>query len=173
MNSNRQWLDLGLDALPILRADRVRLFRLLLATAARMRAALDRELAPSGITTQQAALLQCVQAQPEAPTMGTVALAMAMTHQNVKQIALALQRKGFLDIAVDPADRRARRLVLTSHHHRFWSQRNPQDFTLVEGLSTELSDAEVRTLVGLLTRLNSAPGGPPPLQLSRLIGVRA
>lgn len=161
MNPNRQWLDLGLDSLPTLRADRVRLFRLLLATAARMRAALDRELASSCITTQQAALLQCVQAQPEAPTMGAVALAMAMTHQNVKQIALALQRKGFLDIVVDEADRRARRLVLTDHHHRFWARRNPQDFGAVEGLTADLGDAEVQTLVSLLARLNSPQGGTP------------
>jgi len=126
-----------------------------------MRAALDRELASSGITTQQAALLQCVQAQPEAPTVGAVALAMSMTHQNVKQIALALQRKGFLDIVVDEADRRARRLVLTNHHHRFWARRNPQDFNAVEGLTAELGDAEVRILVGLLARLNSPSGGPP------------
>ena len=163
MHPNRQWLDLGLDALPAPSADRVRLFRLLLATAARMRAALDRELASSGITTQQAALLHCVQAQPEAPTMGAVAMAMSMTHQNVKQIALVLQRKGFLDIAVDAADRRARRLVLTAHHHRFWSQRNPQDFSAVEGLTTELADAEVHTLVGLLTRLNPTSDAPPTL----------
>ena len=162
MIPNRQWLNLGLDALPAPRAERVRLFRLLLATAARMRAALDRELASSGITIQQAALLHCVQVQPEAPTMGAVAVAMSMTHQNVKQIALALQRKGFLDIAVDAADRRARRLVLTAHHHCFWARRNPQDFSAVEGLSAELADVEVQTLVGLLTRLNSPPGGPPP-----------
>jgi DNA-binding MarR family transcriptional regulator len=161
MTTNRQWLDLGLDVLPSPRADRVRLFRLVLATSARMRAALDRELASSGITTQQGALLQCVQAQPEAPTIGAVALAMSMTHQNVKQIVLALQRKGFLDIVVDEADRRARRLVLTKHHHRFWAQRNPQDFSAVEGLTADLGDAEVQILVGLLTRLNSPQGGTP------------
>jgi DNA-binding MarR family transcriptional regulator len=154
MSTNRQWLDLGLDALPAARADRVRLFRLVLATAGRMRTALDRELAASGITTQQAALLQCVQAQPEAPTMGTVAQAMSMTHQNVKQIALVLQRKGFLDIVVDEADRRARRLVLTAHHHRFWARRNPHDFSVVEGLSAGLDDAEVKALVELLAHLN-------------------
>jgi DNA-binding MarR family transcriptional regulator len=161
MTTNRQWLDLGLDALPTPRADRVRLFRLMVATATRMRAALDRELASSGITTQQAALLQCVQAQPEAPTIGAVALAMSMTHQNVKQIVVALQRKGFLDIVVDEADRRARRLVLTKHHHRFWARRNPQDFSAVEGLTADLGDAEVQTLVGLLARLNSPLGGTP------------
>lgn len=162
MTTNRQWLDLGLAALPSARADRVRLFRLVLASAARMRAVLDRELAPSGITTQQAALLQCIQAQPEAPTMGLVAQAMSMSHQNVKQIALALQRKGFLDIVVDEADRRARRLVLSAHHHRFWARRNPQDFSVVEGLSADLDDAEVQTLVGLLARLNRPLDDPPP-----------
>jgi hypothetical protein len=50
--------------------------------------------------------------------------------------------------------------VLTKHHHRFWARRNPQDFSAVEGLTTELDDTEVRTLVGLLARLNSPSGGP-------------
>ena len=158
MTANRQWLDLGLKALPAARAERVRLFRTVLAAAARLRASMDRELAPSGITTQQAALLQCVQAQAEPPMLGGVAQAMGMTHQNVKQIALALQRKGFVDIATDTADRRARRLVLTDHHHRFWQQRNPDDFRVVEGMSADLSDAEVRQLLQLLGRL--LPRGP-------------
>jgi DNA-binding MarR family transcriptional regulator len=153
MTVDRQWLNLGLDALPPDRAQRVRLFRLLLGTAGRLRAELDRELAASGITTQQGALLQCVQAQPEPPTLGVVAQALGMTHQNVKQIALALQRKGFLDIVVDETDRRARRLVLTDHHHRFWDQRNPQDFALVEAMSRALTDTEVRTLVRLLGKV--------------------
>lgn len=126
-----------------------------------MRAALDRELASSGVTTQQAALLQCVQAQPEAPTMGAVAQAMSMTHHDVKQIALALQRKGFLDIVVDADDRRARRLVVTAHHHRFWAERIPQDFSAVEDLTAGLGDAEVRSFLRLLSRLNTPPGEPP------------
>jgi DNA-binding MarR family transcriptional regulator len=154
MSINRQWLDQGLgDGLERRRADRVRLFRAVLGTAALLRGQVDRALAPSGITTQQAALLQCVEAQPAPPTMGQVAQAMSMTHQNVKQIALVLQRKGFLQIETDQADRRARRLVLTEHHHRFWRERNPADFDLVEQLTAALDDAEVRTLVALLARL--------------------
>jgi DNA-binding MarR family transcriptional regulator len=162
MSIDRQWLDLGLDALPAANADRVRLFRLVLASAARMRSTLDRELSVSGITTQQAALLQCIQAQPEPPAMGTVAAALSMTHQNVKQIALVLQRKGFLDIVVDAADRRVRRLALTPHHHQFWQQRNPQDFAVVEAMSAGLDEAEVRALVDLLGRLLAQPLAPAP-----------
>lgn len=158
MSINRQWLDHGLgDGLDRARADRVRLFRAVLASASHLRARLDRALASSGITTQQAALLQCVEAQPEPPTMGQVAQALAMTHQNVKQIALVLQRKGFVRIETDLTDRRARRLVLTEHHHRFWLERNPGDFDLVEQLTAALDDAEVRTVVALLARLRETP----------------
>lgn len=87
MYANRQFLNLGIDALPVARADRVRAFRLLVFTAARMRAALDQALAASGMTMQQATLLLCVQAQTEAPTIGEVARTLALTHQNVKQLA--------------------------------------------------------------------------------------
>jgi DNA-binding MarR family transcriptional regulator len=111
-----QWLDLGLDAVEPGLAGRVRLFRRLMATAAVFRGQIDTLFAGAGVTSQQAALLQLIEAQPAPPTLGQVAQALRMTHQNAKQIALALQRKGFLDIVVDPADRRARRLQLTDLH---------------------------------------------------------
>ncbi|HSW06800.1 MarR family winged helix-turn-helix transcriptional regulator [Aquabacterium sp.] len=153
MSSNDQWLDLGLAALPPPRAQRIRLFRTLLATAAVFRGQLDRALAPAGITSQQAALLQLIEAQAEAPAISFVAQALGMTHQNVKQIALALERKGFLVIATDANDRRTRRLQLTEHHHQFWRQRNPTDFSSVEAWTAGLTDDEIDTLVALLARL--------------------
>ena len=109
MSSDDDWLDLGLDELPVTLAQRVRLLRVVLASAAVLRARLDQALAPAGITSQQAGLLQFIQAQPQAPTISFVAKALDMSHQNVKQIALALERKGFLEIAVDAHDRRSRR----------------------------------------------------------------
>jgi hypothetical protein len=81
--------------------------------------------------------------------------ALDMSHQNVKQIALALERKGFLEIAVDAHDRRGRRLHLTEHHHRFWRQRNPMDFVECS-LTAGLSDKEVATTVKLLKQLTAA-----------------
>ncbi len=78
-----------------------------------------------------------------------------MTQQNVKQIALALDRKGFLEIVTDTADRRARRLVLTEHHHRFWQQHNPADFASVENWTAALSDDQIDVVVGLLVKLKA------------------
>ena len=155
MSIDDQWLELGLAGLPTERAQRVRLLRVLLATASVLRGRLDRLLAPTGITSQQAAMLQLIEAQVKAPTISFVAQAMGMTQQNVKQIALALERKGFLEIAVDTADRRARRLVLTEHHHAFWQQRNPSDFASVEDWTAALSDDQIDTAVALLVKLKA------------------
>jgi len=96
----------------------------------------------------------------KAPTISAVAQTLGMTHQNVKQIAAALERKGFLDIVVDTVDRRARRLQLTAHHHRFWKARNPSDFSSVEAWTSALTDAEVATVVRLLNRLKDQLHSP-------------
>lgn len=155
MSTQEDWLDLGLDRIAADQAQRVRLLRVLLSTAAVLRGQLDRALAPAGITSQQAAMLQLIEAQAEAPTISFVAQALAMTHQNVKQIALSLERKGFLQIATDSADRRVRRLRLTDHHHQFWQQRNPSDFNKVQDWTSGLSDEEVAQALGLLARLKA------------------
>lgn len=154
MSSNRQRLDQSLEGVSPEIAERVRAFRLLMAGGARLRALLDRELAPSGITVQQGAMLSWIEAQAAPPTISEVAAGLGMTHQNVKQIAQALARKGFLEITVDEADRRARRLVLTEHHRRFWRSRNPDDFAAIRAWLSTWSDAEVRDVVRLLGRLH-------------------
>lgn len=148
-----------MDALPPEQGARVRLFRLLSAGAAALRARLDREMAATGITTQQAAMLQFIEAQPASPTIGAVATGLSMTHQNVKQIALALARKGFLTIDVDAKDRRARRLTTTALHRSFWAQRNPNDFAQVQAWTAGLTGDEVAQAVQLLRKLLA---GLPP-----------
>lgn len=153
MSLDRQWLEQGLDELPAEVAARIRLFRLAVASGAALRNRLDREMAATGVTTQQAALLQFIESLDEAPTIGTLAQGLSMTHQNVKQIAAALERKGFLTIEVDAQDRRARRLRLTAHHRRFWSRRNPSDFVKVQDWTAGLSDAEVTQACELLRKL--------------------
>lgn len=145
---------MGLENLPAAEADRVRLFRLLLAEATLLRARLDRDLAPSGVTAQQAVLLSWIEARAAPPTLGEVAIGLAMTHQNVKQIAAALERKGFLEIVVDGEDRRVRRLVLTARHRRFWKRRNRNDHSQVQSWLAAYDDEEVRTMLRLLGRLH-------------------
>lgn len=152
---DRQWFDAGLETLPPARAQRVRLFRGLIATATMLRVRMDRLLADSGLTTQQATLLNFVIARPTRPALSEVARGLGMTHQNVKQIALALERKGFVEFAADPADGRIRRLVPTERCRRFWRRRDASDFDRVETWTAGLTDDEVDTVVRLLARLRA------------------
>jgi DNA-binding MarR family transcriptional regulator len=105
-------------------------------------------------------MLQFIESQTEPPTIGLVATGLSMTHQNVKQIALALERKGFLTIDVDDTDRRARRLNTTALHRRFWARRNPNDFAQVQAWTAGLNPNEVQQAVQLLGQLLD---GMPPL----------
>ncbi|OUL98829.1 MarR family winged helix-turn-helix transcriptional regulator [Variovorax sp. JS1663] len=173
MDLRRQILNLGLESGgDAERAERVLLFRLLLASGMELRTRMDRLLADSGLTTQQAMVLQVLQGQPEPPTLKQLAASLAMSHQNLKQIALALERKGFVEIAPDPQDARARRLHLTRQHHRFWKHRNTDDHAEVEQWTAALSTAEVRGLVRGLDKLHRAlmqsrDGATPPTSSRR------
>jgi DNA-binding MarR family transcriptional regulator len=152
--NHRQWLEIGLSGLTASKAQRVRVFRLLLASASRLRLEMDRRLADSGITTQQAAVLQWVESQAEPPTLSATACALGMTHQNLKQIASAIERKGLLVIEIDPLDRRGKRLKLTAQHARLWARRNPADFDEVARWTRSLSSSEIDALLAMLEKLN-------------------
>jgi len=162
MSTQEQWLELSLGDLDAAAADRVRAFRLLVVSGIRLRGLLDRALAPTGMTAQQGAMASWIEAQPAPPTISAVAAGLGTTHQNVKQIAVALERKGFLEIRVDEGDRRSRRLVLTEAHHEFWRQRNPDDLTAVQDWLAAWTDDEVHEAIGLLRRLLRHLDTPDP-----------
>ncbi|HEY7259572.1 MAG TPA: hypothetical protein VH459_10900, partial [Gaiellales bacterium] len=74
------------------------------------------------------------------------------TRQNVKQLARALERKGFLVVAAAD-DARARRLVVTERHHAVWAGRSADDQRTVAEWFSALSDDEVQVLFDLLRKL--------------------
>jgi DNA-binding MarR family transcriptional regulator len=133
-------------------ADAVRSFRLILFLGQRLQHLLDRRLEDEGLTTRQGFLLTVVRSL-ERPTLGEVARAMSTTHQNAKQIALALERKGMLQILPDATDRRVRRLAATGVGRRGWKSRNAGDFAAIAGWFAALSEADQSALVSLLARV--------------------
>jgi DNA-binding MarR family transcriptional regulator len=133
-------------------ATRIRTFRLILLLAQELRTLMDQRLRADGLTTQQAALITAVEAIG-APSLSQAAAALGSTHQNVKQIATALERKGFLRIDPDDGDRRVRRLVTTAKSRAYWRRRSPSDYEHVLTWFSDLSDDEAMTLFELLLRV--------------------
>jgi DNA-binding MarR family transcriptional regulator len=132
---------------------RIALFRLVLGLAQGLRTLMDDVLAPDGLTTQQAALITVVELLGT-PSLSVAADALATSHQNVRQLADALERKGFLEVVPDGADRRVRRLVTTPKCRAYWAQRNPADYERVFGWFAELSADEVQEVVERLGRVH-------------------
>ncbi|MFI5408376.1 MarR family winged helix-turn-helix transcriptional regulator [Kaistia sp. UC242_56] len=72
----------------------------------------DEALRPVGLTSGQFSLLMSLN-RPQPPSIGAVAALLAMDRTTLTANLKPLERQGFLSTAVDPEDRRSRRLALT------------------------------------------------------------
>ena len=72
----------------------------------------DEALRPVGLTNGQFSLLMSLN-RPQPPAMGPVAKLLAMDRTTLTAALKPLERHGLVTIAVDPADRRSRLLILT------------------------------------------------------------
>jgi DNA-binding MarR family transcriptional regulator len=72
----------------------------------------DEALRPAGLTSGQFSLLMSLN-RPEPPSMGSVAALLAMDRTTLTANLKPLERRGLVEIAPDPKDRRSRRLTLT------------------------------------------------------------
>jgi DNA-binding MarR family transcriptional regulator len=73
----------------------------------------DEALRPVGLNQGQFSLLTSLN-RPEPPTMGAVADLLALDRTTLTANLKPLERRGLVQIMVDPHDRRSRRLILTA-----------------------------------------------------------
>jgi DNA-binding MarR family transcriptional regulator len=133
-------------------AVRVRTFRLIVLVAQELRTLMDQLLRGDGLTTQQAAMIIVVDLLGT-PSLSQAAAALGTTHQNARQLADALQRKGFLQISTDQADARVRRLSTTAKSTSYWRDRSAADQQQVLDWFGDLTPAEAQTLFDLLAKV--------------------
>lgn len=97
------------------------LFGAILVVANRMDTLLEREFNQFNITTKQWFLSIVIDNLFDTPpTIKEVAKEMGSSHQNVKQVALKLEKKGLLILEKDKRDSRATILRLTENSYNFW-----------------------------------------------------
>ena len=76
------------------------------------------------ISWKQFFAIICTSLCKESPTIKELAEIMGSSHQNVKQILLKLEKKGFVDIVVDEKDKRKQRVILTQFCKEFCEKNN-------------------------------------------------
>jgi len=84
----------------------------------------DAALRPVGLASGQFSLLMSLN-RPQPPDMGAVAALLGMDRTTLTAALKPLQRRRLLKIAVDPADRRVRRMTLTARGRRLLASAVP------------------------------------------------
>jgi len=136
-------LNLEVDAMDTVEKQKY-IFGNIFLIANRLQVLGDKYLESDGMTTKQWLLTVMIsQFQDNPPTLSEVAKLMGSSRQNVKQLALKLEEKGFLNIQKDKQDARALRLKLTEKSRTFWEERQNQDEEYLENLFKDFSNEEI------------------------------
>jgi DNA-binding MarR family transcriptional regulator len=122
----------------------------------RWRYFIDKELEPDNITMKQWLMLIVIaNGFKSPPSIQEVAEAMSTTHQNIKQIAASLERRGFMTLERDPDNRRFIRLKVTDRCFALFQKRNEQDTKTVASMFDNLTDDEMKSLFNIIAKMES------------------
>ncbi|WP_424358575.1 MarR family transcriptional regulator [Methanocella sp. MCL-LM] len=122
----------------------------------RWRYYIEKELEPDGITAKQWLMLIVIGAGfRHAPSIQEVADAMSTTHQNVKQVAAAMERQGFMTLERDPENRRIIRLKVTPKCHDLFRTRDEHDKKAMLSMFENLTDEEMGALFNIVAKLEA------------------
>ena len=128
------------------------LLGLLSAFDNRYQAAADEYL--KEITWKQFFAIICINLCKEAPTINELSDVMGSSHQNVKQILLKLESKGFVSMMNDENDKRKQRFKVTEKCRRFLEENDNNSRTsaqvigqIYEGIDEKSLGITIETLI--------------------------
>ena len=114
----------------------------------------DSFLKKDNLTTKQLLTLIAIgNASSSEPSVSEVAEILSTSHQNVTQIALNLQKRGFVEILKDPTDRRRRLLKLTKQNDIFWEERDQENYDNMKKIFSTLKKEEIDEFHRLLSKI--------------------
>lgn len=111
------------------------------------------------ISWKQFFAIICTNMCKESPTIKELAEIMGSSHQNVKQILLKLQKKGFVEILTDEKDKRKQRVVLTEYCREFCEKNDEVSLQSVNrmfmGISEEQLQVTIQTIIQMEDNLKA------------------
>lgn len=123
----------------------------------RLQTVMDRDFEKKGLTTKQWFMMAVISKLfTSPPKLSDVASSMGSSYQNVKQIALKLEKSGYVTLEKDPKDQRVIRITIAPHYENFWEEQVEEDVALLESLFDHFSAREVAQFVDYIERLSVA-----------------
>ena len=105
------------------------------------------------ISWKQFFAIICINMCKEPPTLKELSDVLGSSHQNVKQILLKLENKGFIEFKSDDADKRKQRIVLTKKCMDFCEKNNDMSFVVMEKMFAGISEKELKTTINTITKI--------------------
>ena len=78
---------------------------------------------------------------------------MGSSHQNVKQILLKLEKKGFVSIAVDDKDKRKQRIELTDYCREFCLKNTEMTTNIMKKMFAGISDEQLQVTIQTIMQI--------------------
>lgn len=111
------------------------------------------------ISWKQFFAIICINLCKKTPTVKELAEIMGSSHQNVKQILLKLEKKGFVSIAADEQDKRKQRILLTPYCIDFCEKNDEASMVLLKkmfaGVSEEQLQVTIQTIIQIEDNLKA------------------
>ncbi len=127
------------------------LIGLLSAFENRFQAMADRDM--KVISWKQFFAIICINMCKESPTVKELAEIMGSSHQNVKQILLKLEKKGFVAITADENDKRKQRIVLTEFCREFCEKNDEMATDILGKMFTGISEQQLQVTIQTIIQM--------------------
>ncbi len=105
------------------------------------------------LTWKQFFAIICTNMCKEPPTIKELAEIMGSSHQNVKQILLKLEKKGFAEICEDAHDKRKQRVCLTEYCMKFCQANDNVAGAVMAQMFTGIPEEQLQTTIGTILQI--------------------
>ena len=99
------------------------------------------------MTWKQFFAVICINLCREAPTLNDLSEVMGSSHQNVKQILLKLESKGFITMVTDGKDRRKQRVALTEKCRKFCETNDARSRGIIGRIFEGIEESKIMTTI--------------------------
>ena len=105
------------------------------------------------ISWKQFFAIICINMCKNPPSINELAEIMGSSHQNIKQILLKLEKKGFIDFIADETDKRKQRIVLTEKTRTFCESHDEESEKIVHGIFAGIDPQEIAITIKTILQM--------------------
>ena len=106
------------------------------------------------ISWKQFFAIICISMCKDKPTVKELAEIVGSSHQNVKQILLKLEKKGFIHITVDEKDKRKQRIELTGYCREFCEKNDEMSANIMKKMFAGVSEEQLQMTIQTIIQID-------------------